>query len=155
MMEALNFETGEMPESLREFNNQSVEVAGFIVPLEMDEDIDQVKEFFLVPDPLACNHVPPPPPNQMIYVTMAKEIPLDMDFRGVSINGVLKFSKEEDGVFGFELSGETAVEAEIEYEDHKSTTIYASLLIKSGRVKPDTICLKKHQSGRLYITNSN
>ena len=124
MMETLNFETGEMPESLREFSNQMVEVAGFIVPLEMDEYIDQVKEFLLVPDPLACIHVPPPPPNQMVHVTMVKEIPLDMDFRGVTINGVLNFSKQEDGVFSFELSGESVEAAELEFEDPLMYLLY-------------------------------
>ena len=88
MMKELNFETGERTENLTQLENKTVKVAGFIVPLEMDEYIDTVKEFLLVPNPLACIHVPPPPPNQIVYVKMKEEIPLDMDFRGVSIIGI-------------------------------------------------------------------
>ncbi|TXR51349.1 DUF3299 domain-containing protein [Reinekea thalattae] len=39
---------------------------GFIVPLEMEDDL--VTSFFLVPYYGACIHTPPPPPNQMVYV---------------------------------------------------------------------------------------
>ncbi|MEK9727356.1 MAG: DUF3299 domain-containing protein, partial [Candidatus Margulisiibacteriota bacterium] len=78
-MANLNFETGQAPHFLQDHHNKMVEVAGFIVPLEMDESIDQVKEFMLVPDPLSCIHVPPPPPNQIIFVKMKDAIPLDMD----------------------------------------------------------------------------
>lgn len=116
MMEALNYETGEMPDSLKALHNHQVEVTGFIVPLEMDEYIDSVKEFLLVPDPLACIHVPPPPPNQLIYVEMNKEIPLDMDYRGVAVTGIL-FISESNGTFGYKLSGTSAKEANIEFDD--------------------------------------
>ena len=44
-----------------------VRIPGFIVPLEEDSE-GRVLEFFLVPYVGACIHVPPPPPNQMVYV---------------------------------------------------------------------------------------
>ncbi|MEK9657262.1 MAG: DUF3299 domain-containing protein [bacterium] len=116
-MEDLDYQSGKMSESLNKLNNQMVEVAGFIVPLEMDGYIDTVTEFLLVPNPLACIHIPPPPPNQMIYVTMKEEIPLDMDLRGVEIQGVIRVVKQEDEVFSFELSGISAKEGNIEFED--------------------------------------
>ena len=62
-LEDLNFETGEMPDHLRQYHEQTIKVAGFIVPLEMEDTIEEVIEFLLVPDPLACIHVPPPPPK--------------------------------------------------------------------------------------------
>ena len=104
-MKNLNYETGEMPNSLASLNNQLIKVEGFIVPLDMDTYIDTIKEFLLVPNPLACIHIPPPPPNQMIYITMNKAIPIDMDYRGVSITGTLNFYQQEDNIYGFELSG--------------------------------------------------
>ncbi len=116
MMEELNYETGEMPESLSLLNKQRVEASGFIVPLEMDEYIDSVSEFLLVPDPLACIHVPPPPPNQLIHVKMKEEIPLDMDARGVAIIGTLEIFKEADQ-YTYKMTGESAKEANIEFDD--------------------------------------
>ena len=45
------------------FNNKDIRVVGFIVPLDFGEDFYTVTEFLLVPDPLSCIHIPPPPPN--------------------------------------------------------------------------------------------
>lgn len=56
------------PSPARDLNNKQVAVPGFMVPLE--DDADQVTEFLLVPFAGACIHVPPPPPNQMIYVKL-------------------------------------------------------------------------------------
>jgi hypothetical protein len=49
-----------------EMDGQRVRVPGFIVPLSYDSE-QRVKTFFLVPYFGACIHVPPPPPNQIIY----------------------------------------------------------------------------------------
>jgi uncharacterized protein len=49
----------------------TLRVPGFIVPLEFDS-AGRVMQFFLVPYYGACIHVPPPPPNQIVYVTAAK-----------------------------------------------------------------------------------
>jgi hypothetical protein len=46
-----------------------VRIPGFIVPLEMSAN-GTAREFLLVPYFGACIHVPPPPPNQIVYVTM-------------------------------------------------------------------------------------
>lgn len=46
-----------------------VKVPGFVVPLELDA-AGLVTEFFLVPYFGACIHLPPPPPNQIIHVTL-------------------------------------------------------------------------------------
>jgi hypothetical protein len=49
-----------------------------MVPLE--DDADQVTEFLLVPFAGACIHVPPPPPNQMIYVKLSHNQKAKMSF---------------------------------------------------------------------------
>jgi hypothetical protein len=59
-------------------NNKTVSVPGFMVPLE--DDADQVTEFLLVPFAGACIHVPPPPPNQMIYVKLGHNQKAKMSF---------------------------------------------------------------------------
>jgi len=46
-------------------------IPGFIVPLDLDS-AGRVVEFFLVPYYGACIHVPPPPPNQIVYVRPSK-----------------------------------------------------------------------------------
>ena len=116
MLGQMNYDTGEMPPEIEKLNQQSIRIAGFIVPLEMDEYANEVQEFLLVPDPLACIHVPPPPPNQLIYVVMNQKIPVDMDYRGVEIVGTLNFDMA-DGIHGYEMTGLSARESTIEYED--------------------------------------
>lgn len=60
--------TGKIPSELSELNGKSVRIPGFMVPLEDDQR--KVVEFLLVPSAQACIHVPPPPPNQMVFVKM-------------------------------------------------------------------------------------
>ena len=62
----------------RDLNNKVVSVPGFMVPLE--DDADQVTEFLLVPFAGACIHVPPPPPNQMIYIKLRGKLKARMSF---------------------------------------------------------------------------
>jgi uncharacterized protein len=49
----------------------TVRLPGFIVPLEGVKD-GSVSEFLLVPYFGSCIHVPPPPPNQIVYVHNGK-----------------------------------------------------------------------------------
>lgn len=60
-----------------ELNNQSVKIAGFIVPLDFDFEDETFTNFLLVPYFGACIHVPPPPSNQVIHIQSAK--PLDQE----------------------------------------------------------------------------
>ncbi|WP_333608141.1 DUF3299 domain-containing protein [Arsukibacterium sp.] len=71
-----------------EFNNTKVRIPGFIVPLEFDAQ-QNVTSFFLVPYFGACIHVPPPPPNQIIYVSGASNLRADMIYSPFWITGTL------------------------------------------------------------------
>jgi len=51
-------------------HGQRIQLAGFVAPLEWDGTA--MKEFLLVPYFGACIHVPPPPANQIIHITMEK-----------------------------------------------------------------------------------
>jgi len=64
----LDFQSGRATPSLQRLNGKPVRVAGFMVPLEDDDQV--VSEFLLVPYPQACIHVPAPPPNQIVHVKM-------------------------------------------------------------------------------------
>jgi len=51
-----------------QLNSIDIQLAGFVAPLTFDGD--KVTEFLLVPYFGACIHVPPPPPNQTVIVTL-------------------------------------------------------------------------------------
>jgi hypothetical protein len=51
-------------------HGQRIKIPGFVAPLDW-ENSGQLKEFLLVPYFGACIHSPPPPANQIIYITMA------------------------------------------------------------------------------------
>ena len=59
-----------------ELAGQKVRLPGYIVPLAFD-DQHRVIEFFLVPYMGACLHMPPPPPNQIIYANYEVGIELE------------------------------------------------------------------------------
>jgi len=50
-------------------NQAPIKLAGFIAPLEYSDDL--ITAFLLVPYFGACIHVPPPPVNQTVFVTVA------------------------------------------------------------------------------------
>jgi uncharacterized protein len=106
-MAALNYRTGEMPETLRKLNGLQVRVPGFMVPLEDWEQ--QVSEFLLVPYFGACIHTPPPPPNQMAHVLMQRNRKVEVNlWDPVWVIGTLRIENVESpyGVVGYQLSAE-------------------------------------------------
>ncbi len=78
-----------------EYNQQKVRLPGFIVPVTLDEN-QVVTEFFLVPYFGACIHVPPPPPNQIIFSQFKKGIKLDDLYTPFWIEGTLTTSITEN-----------------------------------------------------------
>lgn len=71
-----------------ELNDSLVKIPGFVIPLE--GDADTVTEFLLVPYFGACIHVPPPPPNQIIYVKFPEGAPVQELWDVVYVIGTLK-----------------------------------------------------------------
>ena len=62
--------SSQQPKSIgvrTDWNNQIIRLPGFIVPLEYSGT--GVTAFILVPFVGACVHVPPPPANQLVFVT--------------------------------------------------------------------------------------
>ncbi len=53
-------------------DGKKVMLAGYVAPLEVDNEDGMVKEFLLVPYFGACVHVPPPPLNQILLVMPQK-----------------------------------------------------------------------------------
>jgi hypothetical protein len=75
----------------QKLDGKMVNIPGFMVPLE--DDLDHVDEFLLVPYAGACIHVPPPPPNQMVYVKMNGATKVHVTFTDpIVVTGQLKIS---------------------------------------------------------------
>ncbi|MDB5039176.1 MAG: hypothetical protein JWQ35_2704 [Bacteriovoracaceae bacterium] len=81
----LNYKTGTMTPKLKALDGQVIGIAGYMVPFEDNQE--QVTEFILVPDPLACIHVPAPPPNQMFYVKVLKTVKTKVRFTPIWVSG--------------------------------------------------------------------
>ncbi|MGA6097983.1 DUF3299 domain-containing protein [Stutzerimonas marianensis] len=67
---------------------REVRLGGYPVPLETDAK-GRATEFFLVPYPGACIHVPPPPPNQIVMVRYPAGIQLDDIYAPLWVDGTL------------------------------------------------------------------
>lgn len=74
-------------------NGKVVKLPGFVVPLETDGQ--STSQFLLVPYYGACIHVPPPPANQTVHVTMqnGKGAAIRQLFDTVWVTGVIKAEK--------------------------------------------------------------
>lgn len=80
-----------------EMDGQAIRIPGFIVPLEFNDD-QTISQFFLVPFFGACIHVPPPPPNQIIFIRYPEGLKLEGLYDPFWISGVLKTSLTENAV---------------------------------------------------------
>ena len=69
---------------------KKIKLYGFMVPLEMDyNETLMVNQFVLVPSGGMCIHVPPPPPNQMVFVKLEKPVKARYMYNPISVEGVL------------------------------------------------------------------
>ena len=75
-----------------------------------------VKEFVLVPDAGMCIHVPPPPPNQMIFVKLKKAEKVRYMYQPILIEGILKKTPPVKNVYNsiYEVSAETIMDIDME-----------------------------------------
>jgi hypothetical protein len=73
-----------------DWNGQTVELPGFIVPI--DQRATGVVAFILVPYVGACIHVPPPPANQLVFVTTETPFESSGLFEAVTVTGELGVS---------------------------------------------------------------
>jgi hypothetical protein len=106
MLGGLNYENGEMTDTLKKLNGKVVKIPGFVVPLEDYEE--EAAEFLLVPYFGACVHTPPPPPNQLVYVKMANKKKMKVGlWDAVWMYGTLKVEYVESvyGPASFTLEG--------------------------------------------------
>lgn len=69
--------------------NQTVQLSGYALPLQWTQ-AQRISAFLLVPYVGACIHVPPPPPNQMVYVQLQQAREAPGVFTPVTVVGELK-----------------------------------------------------------------
>lgn len=88
--------TDEAPAVVAELDGKRVRIGGYVVPL--DFDATKIKEFLLVPFVGACIHVPPPPPNQIIYVKAGEGFEVTGQFDPVYVTGTIKTARQFTGL---------------------------------------------------------
>ncbi len=100
-----------------ELNNQLVKIAGFIVPLDFDFDTETFSSFLLVPYFGACIHTPPPPSNQIVYVSSKQALNQEWLDYAVWASGKLS-TKSKDSAQAFAAYSMTEVSLE-EYTEEE------------------------------------
>ena len=106
LLQGLNYHTGKVTtEELQKVVDKQIRIPGFAVPL--GNDFKRIKEFLLVPNALACIHVPPPPANLMVYVKMGEPMNIESLSGPLWLSGVLKLKSVPSvyGSTGWELIG--------------------------------------------------
>ncbi len=71
------------------FDGQTIRLPGYIVPLNFDIG-DRYTEFLLVPYFGACLHLPPPPPNQIVYVRADPAVLVEEIWQPFWIEGTMR-----------------------------------------------------------------
>jgi hypothetical protein len=70
---------------VHDYDGERVRLPGYVLPLDFAGT--SIQEFLLVPYVGACIHVPPPPPNQIVYVTIEEGIEVRGMFEPVWVTG--------------------------------------------------------------------
>jgi len=88
-----------------ELDQRQVRVPGYVVPVDGNEET--VSSFLLVPFFGACIHVPPPPSNQIIYVTLREPVAVDELWDAVWVYGTLHTTRtsHELANSGYQMQG--------------------------------------------------
>lgn len=94
-------------------DGRQVLLGGYPVPLESDEK-GRSTEFFLVPYPGACIHVPPPPPNQIVLVRYPAGVMIEDIYAPLWVDGRLQIEPVSnalaDAVYALDAAQVRAVE---------------------------------------------
>ena len=94
-----------------ELRGKNIRLVGFPVPLEFNEE-SKISEFYLVPYFGACIHLPPPPPNQIVFIS----------------------TDEENAIGLYDMQDPIIVEGNLEIEGKISEIAHASYNISQARV---------------------
>jgi len=70
-----------------QMDGQRVRLPAYLVPLDIEGD--SLRTFLMVPYFGACIHVPPPPPNQVVYVEMPDAVELEDPYGAHWVTGII------------------------------------------------------------------
>ena len=89
-----------------ELDGKSIKMPGYIIPF--DTTAEGVTSFMLVPYVGACIHVPPPPPNQLVFVRTDTPWPSESLWDAVWVHGRLsaKPMSTEIGDVGYQITAD-------------------------------------------------
>ncbi len=79
------------------FDGKAIRIPGFIVPLEQNDE-QKATAFFVVPYFGACLHMPPPPPNQILYVEYKEGIAVKNLYDPYWFEGTVKIDNHESAL---------------------------------------------------------
>lgn len=79
------------------FDGKAIRIPGFIVPLEQNDE-QKATAFFVVPYFGACLHMPPPPPNQILYVEYKEGIAVENLYDPYWFKGTVKIDNHESAL---------------------------------------------------------
>ena len=74
---------------VEDLDGLQIRIPGYVVPLDFNAD-NEYTEFLLVPYFGACLHTPPPPPNQIVYVTSDPAAKVESIYDPVWVEGTMK-----------------------------------------------------------------
>lgn len=84
-------------EVVEDLDGELISIPGFVVPFDFSVK-GRHTEFLFVPYMGACIHTPPPPPNQIIYVTSEKPVLVEDIWQPYTIEGTLIAEKNINDV---------------------------------------------------------
>ena len=107
LLQKFDYKQNIVAEELKPFLDEKIRLPGFAVPLS--SDFNEITDFLFVPNQLACIHVPPPPPNLMLYIRLNPPAKID-DLTGpLWLEGVLKLNptKSVYGTASWEINADS------------------------------------------------
>ncbi len=82
-------------------DGKKIRIPGFIVGVDTDpEDFSKVDSFLLVPYQGACIHVPPPPPNQVVFTNIKESLETN-PYRGYWLCGTIHIERGSNDIASF------------------------------------------------------
>jgi hypothetical protein len=87
-------------------DGERVRIGGYVLPFDFNGG--EISRFLLVPYVGACIHVPPPPPNQLVYVTTSEPITINGLWDPVFAEGVMRTARHDNEL------GDTAYTLELD-----------------------------------------
>ncbi|MCR9130336.1 MAG: DUF3299 domain-containing protein [Alphaproteobacteria bacterium] len=95
-----HFGTEAMPQIqtfnvVEELDGRRVRLGGYVLPFDFTGS-RQITRFLLVPYVGACIHVPPPPPNQLVFVTTEEPVEVSGLWDPVFAEGIMRTARHDN-----------------------------------------------------------